>query len=149
MTRLGALHPEYLERVGLARLEPQPRVDHPPRILRLYGSLRPRSFRPFAGAGVRDAHDLRRQLDRTRLQALERGRAQCLHSHPTAHFCFHAGGLSRHADEKHGVAVPRQVSEPRHCCGSDPSDGSPSVRSGRHGFGMTDQGHATIVTFWL
>lgn len=41
---LPALHPEYLERVDLARLEPQPRVDHPPRILLLYGSLRPRSF---------------------------------------------------------------------------------------------------------
>lgn len=41
---LPALAPDYLEPVDLARLEPHPRADHPPRILLLYGSLRPRSF---------------------------------------------------------------------------------------------------------
>ncbi|MCE2563205.1 arsenical resistance protein ArsH [Komagataeibacter sp. FNDCF1] len=41
---LPALHPEYLERVDSVRLEPHPRIKHPPRILLLYGSLRPRSF---------------------------------------------------------------------------------------------------------
>lgn len=53
---LPALHPEYLERVNLARLEPQPRVDLPPRILLLYGSLRSRSFRRLLVLG---------QIDRT------------------------------------------------------------------------------------
>ncbi|GBQ89453.1 arsenical resistance protein [Gluconacetobacter johannae DSM 13595] len=42
--QMPALHTEYLERVDPARLEPHPRVGHPPRILLLYGSLRPRSF---------------------------------------------------------------------------------------------------------
>jgi arsenic resistance protein ArsH len=41
---MPALHAEYLERIDPVRLEPQHRVDHPPRILLLYGSLRPRSF---------------------------------------------------------------------------------------------------------
>lgn len=36
---LPALNPDYLEQVDLAQLEPQPRVEHPPRILLLY--LRP------------------------------------------------------------------------------------------------------------
>lgn len=33
---LPALNPDYLEQVDLAQLEPQPRVEHPPRILLLY-----------------------------------------------------------------------------------------------------------------
>ena len=43
MTDLPALQPQFLDPPNLARLEPG-RSDHPPRILLLYGSLRPRSF---------------------------------------------------------------------------------------------------------
>lgn len=41
---LPALNSDYLKQVDFAQLEPQPRVEHPPRILLLYGSLRSRSF---------------------------------------------------------------------------------------------------------
>ncbi|MCH4143978.1 arsenical resistance protein ArsH [Acetobacter peroxydans] len=41
---MPALNAEYLERIDPVRLEPQHRMSHPPRILLLYGSLRPRSF---------------------------------------------------------------------------------------------------------
>jgi len=41
---LPALRPGLLAPANLARLEPDTRADHPPRILLLYGSLRPRSF---------------------------------------------------------------------------------------------------------
>ncbi|ATU72876.1 arsenical resistance protein ArsH [Gluconacetobacter sp. SXCC-1] len=41
---MPALHLGYLEAIDPARLDALPRSDHPPRILLLYGSLRPRSF---------------------------------------------------------------------------------------------------------
>lgn len=41
---MPAPHTEYFEQIDPVRLEPQHRADHPPRILLLYGSLRPRSF---------------------------------------------------------------------------------------------------------
>jgi len=44
MTDLPALDPQFLAQADLRRLEPTDRVDHPPRILLLYGSLRARSF---------------------------------------------------------------------------------------------------------
>lgn len=47
MNDLPALAPEYLASIDLARLEPQQREAHPPRILLLYGSLRERSFSRF------------------------------------------------------------------------------------------------------
>jgi len=44
MTETPALHPELLHQPEKDRLEPVDRMTHPPRILLLYGSLRPRSF---------------------------------------------------------------------------------------------------------
>jgi arsenic resistance protein ArsH len=44
MTDLPALQPQFLAQPDLARIEPEGRADHPPRILLLYGSLRARSF---------------------------------------------------------------------------------------------------------
>ena len=44
MTDFPALQPQFLDPPNLARLEPDGRSRRPPRILLLYGSLRPRSF---------------------------------------------------------------------------------------------------------
>jgi arsenic resistance protein ArsH len=44
MTELPALQGDYLAAPNPAALEPMARATHPPRILMLYGSLRPRSF---------------------------------------------------------------------------------------------------------
>ncbi|WP_394760727.1 arsenical resistance protein ArsH [Phenylobacterium sp.] len=44
MTDLPALQPQFLAAADRAKLEPQARAEHPPRILLLYGSLRERSF---------------------------------------------------------------------------------------------------------
>lgn len=44
MTDFSALQPQFLVSPDSDRLEPISRVDHPPRILLLYGSLRKRSF---------------------------------------------------------------------------------------------------------
>ena len=44
MTDFPALQPQFLAPPDLAQLEPAERVNHPPRILLLYGSLRKRSF---------------------------------------------------------------------------------------------------------
>lgn len=41
---MPALRPELLALPDLSRLEPSARMDHPPRILLLYGSLRERSY---------------------------------------------------------------------------------------------------------
>ncbi len=48
MSDMPALQGEFLARSDEANLEPKARVDHPPRILMLYGSLRPRSFSRLA-----------------------------------------------------------------------------------------------------
>ena len=44
MIEFPALQPQFLAAPNTSRLEPVSRVDHPPRILLLYGSLRKRSF---------------------------------------------------------------------------------------------------------
>ena len=41
---LPALQPQFLQPIDAARLEPEVRASHPPRILLLYGSLRERSY---------------------------------------------------------------------------------------------------------
>ncbi|MCX2560181.1 arsenical resistance protein ArsH [Acetobacter farinalis] len=43
-TILPLLNQDYLDPLDLGKLEPSQRLTHPPRILLLYGSLRPRSF---------------------------------------------------------------------------------------------------------
>ena len=47
MTDVPALDPAFADRPTLAPLTPARRVDHPPRFLLLYGSLRERSFSRF------------------------------------------------------------------------------------------------------
>lgn len=44
MSEFPALSPQFLDTPSLAKLEPPALVDHPPRILLLYGSLRERSY---------------------------------------------------------------------------------------------------------
>lgn len=44
MIQMPALNPAFLAAPDLAALEPEGRLEHPPRILLLYGSLRARSF---------------------------------------------------------------------------------------------------------